>query len=470
METAFSLNNASKGAYLRISGENGTKDIFKMTFGGKASLVTRNGSTDVIKSTKIKQLYGLKVVINLDTDKFDLYIDGKYIGTYDFLTDASCLDFIEASTGVKEKGELGFIGFKIYTGFALNETFYSCNAGNIPDYWNVSSTGGAVTEIVTSNASYLDSAYASLKDDTSVGSSKIDRTFDRVTEHGGFEVMFATETDGNEFSFKWNDKDKEVFNILSKNNTLYLNGQKIYDYIKNVWYSVSIEADFKTNKADVYINNRLVAEDIAFNGTGVDGFVAESSIKYRGEVSVDDILAYKVNESESYVPEPVVSESDNFIVGMQTCDMWREGFHYGWDCISPFDERTPYLGFYDEGSREVADWEVKWMVEHGVDYRMTCWFSPRNWNSEQGPMKIGSCGYGLIDGYMRSKYSDKMKYAIMWENTTATKVDTKTFREYIFPYWKEWFLKDSRYMVVDNKPLIYIYAHSLYRYNFRWGY
>ena len=86
-ETAFSLNNASKGAYLRISGDNGTKDIFKLTFGGKATLVTSNGSTDVIESVISKQLYGVKIIINLDTKKYQLYIDGKYVGNFDFLSE-----------------------------------------------------------------------------------------------------------------------------------------------------------------------------------------------------------------------------------------------------------------------------------------------------------------------------------------------------------------------------------------------
>ena len=34
--------------------------------------------------------------------------------------------------------------------------------------------------------------------------------------------------------------------------------------------------------------------------------------------------------------------------------------------IFAFPERKPVLGWYDEASPEVADWQIKWAVEHGI--------------------------------------------------------------------------------------------------------
>ena len=53
--------------------------------------------------------------------------------------------------------------------------------------------------------------------------------------------------------------------------------------------------------------------------------------------------------------------------------MWREGIHYGWDRISPYENRKPYTGWYTEGSSEVADWDIKWLTEHGFDYQVFTW-------------------------------------------------------------------------------------------------
>ena len=462
-ETSFALGNASKEAYIRLSGEDGNKDIFKIVFGGKINIETQNGRKVLIDSIKLNKTLGLKLVINLDTQRYTLYIDGANMGEFAFASDVKNLDFVEIGTGVKEKGDLTVNGMKIHTGFAMNEQFFSCKEGKIPSYWNVESGGGAVAEIIKSRAAYYPDLYCvHLKDDTGVGSAGISRSFERVSKNGAFEVKFSTQSDNNEFNFKWSDGSKTVFDVLSKENSLYVNGKKLYDYIKNIWYAFSIEADFEKQTANIYVNNRLIAENMPFSGSGVDSFAALTSITKRSEMWVDDIWAYAVNEPETYVPEPKIAESDDFVVGMQTCDMWRDGSHYGWDCILPYDERIPYLGFYDDGSREAADWETKWMVEHGVDYRMTCWFLPRLWGKGDGPIKIGSNAYGLIDGYMRSKYSDKMKYSILWENSQATKVDSKSFRDYVVPYWVEWFLKDSRYLVIDNKPVIYMYQASVF--------
>ena len=53
-----------------------------------------------------------------------------------------------------------------------------------------------------------------------------------------------------------------------------------------------------------------------------------------------------------------------------------------------------------------------------------------------------------------------MKYALLWsyifKNDTLGGVDD--FKENVVPYWIEYHFKDPRYMLVDNKPIIYIYT------------
>ncbi|MBO4950404.1 MAG: hypothetical protein J6E38_05225, partial [Clostridia bacterium] len=73
----------------------------------------------------------------------------------------------------------------------------------------------------------------------------------------------------------------------------------------------------------------------------------------------DDVMLYNVFDYADYVPAPVPVNDDEYYVGMSSCSLWREGSHYGWDFISPFDSHTPVLGYYDEGLPEVADWEIK---------------------------------------------------------------------------------------------------------------
>ena len=48
----------------------------------------------------------------------------------------------------------------------------------------------------------------------------------------------------------------------------------------------------------------------------------------------------------------------------------------------------------------------------------------------------------------------------MWENSSITSVTSDIFKSYIVPYWIEHYLNDSRYMVINNKPVIGIYSAS----------
>ncbi len=58
----------------------------------------------------------------------------------------------------------------------------------------------------------------------------------------------------------------------------------------------------------------------------------------------------------------------------------------------------------------------------------------------------------LEDGYKYAKYSDKMKYCILWETQNATEpVDLEAWKTYFVPFLIEHHFKDPRYMTIDNK-------------------
>lgn len=465
-ETSFSFANSSKNSYFRLSSGHGVSDIFRLSVsGGKLYVDTKNGAKDVC-SFKLNTFYGIKLRIDLTNQKYDFWLDGVYVGNFEFCDNTNSLDFVEVSTSVKEKAKIYMNGLKIHTGFALNEQFFAHTDGKIPEDWSVH-TGSDVsvnTELIRS-AGWPDYYSARLKDSSSVEYAAIEHKFEVLDKQAGFEVKVCVEEDNQEFTLNWKNDDKKVFQIESKGNSFLVNGEKIYDYIKNVWYILSIEADFETKKANIYLNNRLLCENVSFTGNAVNSFSAETSIVKHTNFLVDDIWAYEINEPETYVPEPKKVESKDAIIGAQTCDMWREGFHLGWDYALPDPDRIPYLGFYDEGSREAADWNIKYMVESGIDYQATCWFVPRGYNITAVPIKMGSCLYGLQEGVMRAKYSDKFKYSIIWENASATSVDYNAFKNYIVPFWLEYYIKDPRYLVVDNKPVVYLYlADQFYKY------
>ena len=100
--------------------------------------------------------------------------------------------------------------------------------------------------------------------------------------------------------------------------------------------------------------------------------------------------------------------AEDYYIGMNVCSLWRNGGHYGWSCITPFDDPRPVLGYYDEGVPETADWEIKYLVEHGIDFQAFCLFFYHD-----GPFNIGATH--LYDGFMNAKYADMSDFCILLE-------------------------------------------------------
>ncbi len=126
-----------------------------------------------------------------------------------------------------------------------------------------------------------------------------------------------------------------------------------------------------------------------------------------------------------------------------------------WDNVLKHPERTPALGFYSQENPEVADWETKWAVEHGVSFFIYCWY--RASQGEPVKMKFGSA---IHDALLKSKFVDKMKFTIMWENQNrgvAGVADERDLLENLLPFWIDNYFRHPSYLKIDNKPLLFIY-------------
>jgi hypothetical protein len=157
-----------------------------------------------------------------------------------------------------------------------------------------------------------------------------------------------------------------------------------------------------------------------------------------------------------YVPEPVIPQSD-YLVGAHYCPLWKQGSRGagGWQEIVPFPERKPALGWYDEGDPEVTDWDIKWALEHGIQYFVYCWY-----RTNQGHGVQTSLSHAIHEGLFNAKYGSKFKFAIMWENQSkgsAGVASEKDLLETLLPYWIDNYFKRPNYLKIDNKPLLFIY-------------
>lgn len=144
------------------------------------------------------------------------------------------------------------------------------------------------------------------------------------------------------------------------------------------------------------------------------------------------------------------------------CPLWRTGVLNGreWQAITPFPERQPVLGWYDEGNPQVTDWEIKYLLEHGISFGIPCWFRAKD---NLGKPVRQVLGHWLHEGLFQCRYGGQFPFAILWENinTIASGVqDERDLLENLLPFWMENYFRRPNYLTIGGKPLLMIYGVS----------
>ena len=164
---------------------------------------------------------------------------------------------------------------------------------------------------------------------------------------------------------------------------------------------------------------------------------------------------------ENYVPEPKPATS-TIIVAAHYYAAWKKGaaqIHDAFDDLHQFPERTPLHGYYDEENPVLCDWEIKWATEHGINCFIHCWY--RNLDNMGKPVTVNDlrCGHGLHEALFNAKYQKYMRFAIMFENNLRWgSTDPRDIVENLMPFWMEHYFKRENYLVIDNKPVLFVYA------------
>lgn len=151
-------------------------------------------------------------------------------------------------------------------------------------------------------------------------------------------------------------------------------------------------------------------------------------------------------KTATYVPEPQPVRGE-FEVGMYYYPGWRG--YSSWSVLDGFPERRPLLGYYREGEPEIADWQIKWMVEHGVTFIVYDWY----WSAGGR-----SLDHALHQGYFNAKYHDQIKFCLLWANHNAPGTSSAEDMVNVTNYWLDNYFLRPDYFKVDGKPVVVIFS------------
>ena len=452
-ETVFSVVSGD-GFYLCF--RNKTAEAFRMIQRGDAFYA---GDRKLFAFDRADK-HHIKIRLNITAGKATVYTDGVWRAESTFTGPADSLSAFAAGYAKEDTGEANISVFvKMYKNYLVNDTVIFDKPGELPDDYTVEKTGSAKVHRKQYSPICSDCVYA--VEARKGASVTVSRFFARTGGNVCFEIKYLLPKENGRVTLGLLSAKKRVVAVNDGFTAIECAAGVLKSHSPNVWQTLRIEADTAHGTALVRLNGKKVTALPFETPAGfIDGIRIEFEAAKAAELAFTDLFAFVIPpEPADYVPEPVVpKKKGDYYVGMNVCSLWRTGDHHGWDCITPFDEIRPVLGYYDEGLPETADWELKFMAEHGVDFELYCWYAPES----NAPFRHTQLSSAIHGGHMLAKYSDKVKIALLWEAANAAHpASREAFRKYFVPYWIDYLFADERYMTVDGKAIMSIFGSNV---------
>jgi hypothetical protein len=176
---------------------------------------------------------------------------------------------------------------------------------------------------------------------------------------------------------------------------------------------------------------------VALTGPKGEWVAGKTSVRFTPKVAV---------APQGYVPKPRPVRG-KYEVGVYYFPGWKSASQ--WQPIQDYPERRPVLGWYREGAPEIADWHIKWAVEHGITFFAYDWY----WN--QGARHLE---HALHDGYFQSRYRHLLKFCLLWANHNPPHTSSVEDCLAVTRYWIENYFRRPEHLTYNGAPVIIIFA------------
>lgn len=148
----------------------------------------------------------------------------------------------------------------------------------------------------------------------------------------------------------------------------------------------------------------------------------------------------------AHVPEPQPVRGP-IEVGAYYFPGWRSAGQ--WQPLLAFPERRPALGWYREGDPEVADWHIKWAVEHGITFFVYDWY----WSAGARQLE-----HALHDGYFNARHRHLLKFCLLWANHNPPGTHSHADCLEVTRYWIEHYFHRPEHLRIDGRPVMILFS------------
>ena len=144
-------------------------------------------------------------------------------------------------------------------------------------------------------------------------------------------------------------------------------------------------------------------------------------------------------------PEPRPAKTEFSISAIYYPGWWRLE---NWRRIrETCPERRPLLGWYDDHDPNVVDWQIKWLVEHGITSLFVDWY----WDG-------GKCRNEVwIDALRNARHRRYIKWAVFWCNHGGKGTHSVEDQRIMTKYWIDRYFNMPEYLKVDGCPAVWIW-------------
>lgn len=147
-----------------------------------------------------------------------------------------------------------------------------------------------------------------------------------------------------------------------------------------------------------------------------------------------------------YVPEPKPVKSE-YEIGALYFPGWYHG--HSWSRVwNRCPDRRPLLGWYNESSPEVIDWQIKWSVENGIQFYLVDWY----WNKGSRHLEH------WVQGFQQARYKSYLKWAMMWANHNGPGSHSLEDQANVTKYWIDNYFGTPEYYSIDGRPVVMIWS------------